>query len=245
MNTNTLQLFDNTNINELSINLNFDINLSAKSYQTFNWKYNNYNTKKTKPTKEKYKDIKEYEGQYQISNKGNIKSLKKNKEFILSPIIDKKGYHKISLYKEGKEKKFYIHRLVFQMFNYQIPDGKNLVVDHIDNDKTNNELDNLQVISNRENLSKDKWRYNPSSLYTGVCFHTTKRKWESSIFVNGNSFHLGYFRDETIAAQEYKNALEYYNKHSDLTNYPFKTKRINEVFSININQLTINFTQYC
>lgn len=245
MNTNTLQLFDNTNINELSINLNFDITLSAKNNQTFNWEYNNYHTKKTKPSKEVYKDVKEYEGHYQISNKGNIKSLKKNKELILKPSIDKKEYHKVSLYKEGKGSKFYIHRLVIQMFKGRISDGKNLVVDHIDNDKSNNELDNLQVISNRENLTKDKWRYNPSSQYTGVCFHTTKRKWESSIFVNGNSFHLGYFRDETIAAQEYKNALEYYNKHSDLTNYPFKTKRINEVFSNNINQLTINFTQYC
>lgn len=189
---------------------------------------------------ETYNDIPDYEGHYQVSDKGNIKSLKQNKETVLKPSIDKKGYYKVSLYKEGESRKVYIHRLVIRAFKGEIPKGKNLVVDHIDNDKTNNELDNLQVISNRENLSKDKWRYNPSSLYTGVCYSSRKKKWESSISVNGVSFHLGYFNNEVNAALEYVNALEYNNEHSDLTNYPFKTKK-RILFSNDLNQLTIDF----
>lgn len=244
MNNNTLQLFDSTNKNAFIFNIDFETNSTTKINQSNKWEHKNYYKQTTKPIKEVYKDIHEYEGQYQVSNKGNIKSLKQNKETILKPSIDKKGYYKISLYKDGKGRKFYIHRLVIQTFNGQIPEGKNLVVDHINNDKTNNESDNLQVISNRENLSKDKWRSNPSSPYTGVYYHKTKGKWASSISVNRTTFHLGYFYNESKAGQEYNYALEYINEHSNLTNYLFKTNRINEVFSNNSNQLTINFTHY-
>lgn len=201
--------------------------------------------RKETSTIEEYKDIPSYEGHYQISNFGNVKSLKRNSERILSPSIDKtKGYYRICLRKYKKRKSYYIHQLVAIAFLDHIPNGNKTVVDHINNDKTNNNLYNLQVISNRENLSKDKWRYNPSSQYTGVCFHITKRKWESSISVNGTSFYLGCFSNEVIAAQEYKKALEYINEHSDLINYPFKTNRVNQTFSTNINQLTFNYGQY-
>ena len=216
--------------------------VSNRNYLPLKQKYEGFSKIEKGLSNEEYMDIPNYEGHYQISNKGNVKSLKQNKETVLKPSIDKKGYYKVSLYKAGKGRKFYIHRVVIQAFKGEIPKDKNLVVDHINNDKTNNELINLQVISNRENLSKDKWRYNPTSFYTGVCYHKTKKKWESSISVNGDSFHLGYFNNESKAGLEYKRALEHYNQYSDLTTYSFKTKRRN-VYSIDVNQLTINFIQ--
>ncbi len=115
-----------------------------------------------------------------------------------------------------------------------------MVVDHMDKDSTNNRLDNLQVISSRENSSKDQWRRNPSSFYTGVSYSSGKKKWEASISVNGKAFHLGYFNVESIAAQEYFNALEYIDEHSSLTYFPFKTKR-REVNCNDINQLALVF----
>lgn len=61
-----------------------------------------------------WKDIKDYEGLYQISSLGRVKSFYKNK--ILKPRVKENNYLIVSLYKEGKDKKFYIHRLVAEAF---------------------------------------------------------------------------------------------------------------------------------
>jgi len=238
----TLQLFDNTVINPFSINTNFDISISKNMNQTIEWEYKNYCIKEIDKSTEIFMDIPNYEGHYQISNFGNIKSLKRNSERIRKPSIDKtKGYYRICLYKNKKRKSFYIHQLVAIVFLDHTPNGNDLVVDHIDNDKTNNRLVNLQIISNRENLSKDKWRLNPTSLYTGVSLNSAKEKWESSISVNGTSYHLGYFTNETVAGLEYKKALEYSDERSNLIDYPFKTVRRSQLSYYDSNQLIIEF----
>ena len=238
INNMTLELFDNSHINKLNINLDINISLPTSNYSYL--KNNRFNKQVSKKTEEVFKDIKGYEGHYQVSNEGDIKSLKKKEETILKPSIDKNGYSRVSLYKKGKGKKLYVHRLVIQAFEGEVPKGKNLVVDHIDNDKSNNKLVNLQVISSRKNSSKDQWRRHPTSLYTGVCYSSAKKKWESSISVNGSSHHLGYFNIDTEAALEYRKALEYYEEYSDLKNYSFKIKKRNPTF-MDENQLMMNF----
>ncbi len=71
------------------------------------------NCKKKIETQEVFKDITGYEGHYQASNKGNVKSLKRNSERIISPSIDKaSGYFRVCLYKDNKRKSFSIHQLV-------------------------------------------------------------------------------------------------------------------------------------
>ena len=93
---------------------------------------------------EEWRDIIEYEGLYQISNKGRVKSLgnnKNRKEKILSlkPI---NGYMRVFLYKNGKPKPYSVHRLVAIAF---IPNPNNYPeVNHIDEDKTNNIVENLE-----------------------------------------------------------------------------------------------------
>lgn len=88
--------------------------------------------------KEIWKDIKGYEGLYQISNLGNVKSFPRNgtskKEKIRKPNTDRYGYHYITLYKNGKNKTFKIHRLVALAFipnpspnNYDIINHKNKI----------------------------------------------------------------------------------------------------------------------
>lgn len=93
-----------------------------------------------------------YEGMYQVSTFGNVKSLKYNKERLLKQGIKKAGYHIVVLSKKGKLKQFTVHRLVAEAFFNMIP--KNLVVDHIDGNKSNNHLYNLQLITQTENVRK-------------------------------------------------------------------------------------------
>jgi len=97
---------------------------------------------------EVWKDLPGYEGHYRVSNLGNVKILKRN--------IISKSKTKISLHLNLKYKNFKISQLIAMAFLNHTPCGHILVVDHIDNDNTNNNLYNIQVISHRKNLSKDK-----------------------------------------------------------------------------------------
>ena len=159
--------------------------------------------------KEIYKNIKGYEGKYQVSNLGNVKSLNYNrsgKERILKPSKDGGGYYKVLLAKNGINKTSRIHQLVAIAFLNHKPDGYKIVVDHIDNNKLNNNTNNLQLISHRENLSKDKKGF--SSKYTGVCWYKTSKKWLASITINGKQKHLGYFINELEASNKYQSILK-------------------------------------
>lgn len=111
--------------------------------------------------KEEWKDIPNYDGYYQVSNYGNIKSLNRvimrkdnkpytQKEKILKPAKNNKGYNICVLTKNMKSKTFSIHRLVAEAF---IPNPKNLPqVNHKDGNKQNNRVDNLEWITNYDNI---------------------------------------------------------------------------------------------
>lgn len=106
---------------------------------------------------EVWKDIPNYEGLYQVSNLGRVKSLSKNikgrnyKEIIKVPSLGGKGYYRLPLCKNGKNKYFYIHRLVAKAF---IPNFNNKpTVDHIDRNKLNNEVSNLRWATYKEQIA--------------------------------------------------------------------------------------------
>ena len=107
-----------------------------------------------------WKDIVGYEGLYQVSNLGNVKSCKRivfygnNKkqtihEKILKPDINKLGYKRVTLCKYGKTKRMSIHRLVATAF-VENPDNKP-VVNHIDCNPSNNCVENLEWCTTQEN----------------------------------------------------------------------------------------------
>lgn len=101
---------------------------------------------------ELWKDIKDYEGRYQISSYGNIRSLNylgHGNIRKLAPMKDTKGYLRIGLYCNGKRKIFKIHRLVAQAF-IDNPCNK-AEVNHKDGVKTNNCVENLEWATAREN----------------------------------------------------------------------------------------------
>ena len=104
-------------------------------------------------TKEYWKDIKGFEGLYKVSTWGRVKSLKYNREKILKPSKDKDGYLHVVLYKNGKIKGYKIHRLVIETFMGKTLDKDYYFVNHIDEDKTNNKLENLQYCTHKYNIN--------------------------------------------------------------------------------------------
>jgi len=98
---------------------------------------------------EVYKDIKNYEGLYMVSNCGNVKSLKSG--CVMKQRYDKYGYKRIGLRKDGKLSTFFIHRLVAEAFidnPFGLP-----CINHIDEDKENNNFDNLEWCSQKYNVN--------------------------------------------------------------------------------------------
>lgn len=89
-----------------------------------------------------WKDIEGYEGLYQVSNWGRVKSLKFGKEKILKPQTDINNYLRLYLFKDGKGKSFSVHRLVASAF---VPNPQNYpIINHIDENKQNNNFLNLE-----------------------------------------------------------------------------------------------------
>ena len=161
---------------------------------------------------EVWKDIPEYEGLYQVSNLGNVKSLdriddrgRKLKGKVLKGAICGSPYFRVNLYKDNKIKLKKIHQLVAIAFLKHTPCGHKLVVNHIDINPKNNNLYNLEVITHRKNSNRKHIK--SSSKYVGVCWDKKRNKWRSNIAINGRKKHLGYFTDEKEASQVYQNEL--------------------------------------
>lgn len=98
-----------------------------------------------------WKDIPEYEGLYQVSNMGRVKSLHFGKEKIMKQSKDKQGYCHIGLSKDCKSKRFCVHRLVGLVF---IPNDnltEKIEINHIDENKENNHVSNLEWVTPKEN----------------------------------------------------------------------------------------------
>lgn len=98
---------------------------------------------------EQWKDIPGYEGLYQVSDLGRVKSLYNN--IILKPRTAGNGYFAVGLYKNKQQRQFIVHRLVWTVFNGPIPE--NMQINHINEDKTDNRLANLNTMSAKENIN--------------------------------------------------------------------------------------------
>lgn len=168
--------------------------------------------------KEIWKDVPGYKGYYQVSNYGNVMSMTRIIEYsdgrlckyyskLKKQTLNSRGYYSVFLYGKYGHKNILVHQLVAMAFLGYIRNGKqDIVVDHIDNDKLNNKLDNLQLITNRQNLSKDK---KGSSKYTGVhCCNKKYGYYAASIKVNGVYEYLGMFKNEIDASNAYQKRLK-------------------------------------
>lgn len=111
-----------------------------------------------------WKDIEGYEGLYQVSNLGRVKSLKRrmydinNKKIIqykrekILKSYNNRGYKIVKLTKNGKNQFVYVHRLVCSSFNKLSLNNKKAKINHIDENKSNNNINNLEICSQKYNV---------------------------------------------------------------------------------------------
>lgn len=158
-----------------------------------------------------WKDIPNYEGFYQVSDLGLVRSLdrfvnskKEGKKPVAGQILKQylkgAGYLQVALFRNQKSKYFLVHRLVYQVFA-----GETILqVDHINNIKTDNRLCNLQALSQTDNNIKAKALKPKTSKYPGV--YRYGNKWKAQVGRNGKKISLGYFENEEMAFEAYQNA---------------------------------------
>tara|TARA_R110002072_G_C7623862_1_gene506240 strand:- start:44 stop:541 length:498 start_codon:yes stop_codon:yes gene_type:complete len=157
---------------------------------------------------EEFKDVKNYEGMYQVSNLGRVKSLARKgclTDRVFKPQADRGGYLRLTLRKDGKAKTRTVHQLVAEAFLNHKPCGHKLIVNHKNFNRQDNRAENLEIITNRQN--SDQKHIKSSSEYTGVCWDKNRNKWLASITINGKKKYLGRFTCEIKASEAYENAL--------------------------------------
>jgi hypothetical protein len=147
--------------------------------------------------KEIWKDIQGYEGIYQVSNLGNVKSLARKvkcknnmmmpvKEKILNKFTTKKMYHRVTLGMNQNKDGRSVHRLVMCAFK----GFSNLQVNHINGNKLDNSLNNLEYVTalqncnHRELIVKGKEKY-------GTTYSKIEKRWTSQIVTEGKCVKLG------------------------------------------------------
>lgn len=120
---------------------------------------------------ETWKDIKGYEGLYKISSNGRVWGCKYKR--LLKPVLHHTGYLNVMLYKNAKGKHFSIHRLVALNFIPTV-EGK-YCVNHIDENKTNNHLENLEWVDYQENNNHGQ------HTQRGLITRKTSERWQEGV----------------------------------------------------------------
>lgn len=160
-----------------------------------------------------WKDIVSFEGLYQASNLGNIKSCKKidsigrhKKEKILKKNIGKDGYFVVGLCKNGKVTTRSIHRLIIETFL-----GKSeLQVNHKNRNRNDNNIENLEYVSCRDNIMH-KYINRENHLSGAYRDNRCKNKWSSAISIGNKKHYLGKFNSQEEAHLAYLKACENFN----------------------------------
>ena len=150
---------------------------------------------------EQFKVIAGFEN-YMVSELGNVKNIKTGR--VLKPGVGGDGYYSVVLSSANIRSTKKVHRLVAENF-IENPDGKKCV-DHFDNNKLNNNLNNLRYATYKENAQNVSIRKDNTSGYKGISFDKKKNKWHAQIRIDGKSKHLGYFDniEEAINARKLK-----------------------------------------
>ena len=166
-----------------------------------------------------WKDIPNYEGIYQVSDLGRVKSLERKVSFgtghrivyekFLKGVFDKSGYLTINLSKKSKVKNVKIHQLVSICFLNHTPCGSELVVNHKNFIRTDNRVENLEIVTTRENTNQKHIK--SSSKYTGVRWREDSKRWISKIYHNRKHIHLGTLVNELDAHKAYQEKLKEIN----------------------------------
>ena len=165
-----------------------------------------------------WKDVTGYEGLYKVSNFGQVKSLKRLNSYgrtvpekILKPHPNvKSGYLCVNLHKNNKQTMVFIHRLVATAF---IPNPQNLPqVSHKDETRTNNAVDNLEWVTNKENANTPKRKERLREINTGkkTSQESKQKLSETMSKIKGRKFMCDgiYFKSATDLAKYLELPLE-------------------------------------
>jgi len=164
-------------------------------------------------TEEIWKDIKGYEGLYQVSNLGRVYSLPRvwisangSTRSHGGKEVSSKGrgrYPRVILCKGGIVKHRNVHQLVAEAFlDYDKSSG--LIIDHINNISTDNSVENLQIVSYRYNVIKDKSK--KSTLPLGVD-RLPSGRFRAKASINGERKSLGTYDCPLLSSLAYQNAI--------------------------------------
>ncbi|EHT0126459.1 HNH endonuclease [Salmonella enterica] len=123
--------------------------------------------------------------------------------------LNSSGYLQFSM----RKKVYLVHRVIWEIHNGKIPDG--MEVDHIDHNKLNNNIENLRLVSKKENHKNMPLQKNNKSGFCGVCFIERCNKYRSSIKVDGKTKYLGYFIDINDAIKARIDANKIFGFHNN------------------------------
>lgn len=152
-----------------------------------------------------WKSIKGYEGLYEISTHGRVKSIIFANVVILKEFITN-GYCRVTLLKNKKARHFFVHQLVAEAF---IPNIENKQqVNHINCIKNDNCVENLEWCTPRENQTHYQLKKTLSKKYVGVGWREDHKKWVAGIYFNKKRRHLGEYDTEQEAINAYQKALK-------------------------------------
>lgn len=170
--------------------------------------------------KEAWKDVDGYEGIYQVSNLGRIRTFRVKDGYVgfklsdtpklMSLIPNGNGYLYVTFVKDGKRSNHYVHRTVAQAFIGKIPKG--YVINHIDYDKTNNHVENLEIVTQKKNVQHSIDRMRKPRARTGdyyIRYREKNRSYEVTVKLKT----VGSFKtieEARKARDEYIEKINYY-----------------------------------
>jgi hypothetical protein len=157
--------------------------------------------------KEIWKIIEDFP-EYEVSNFGQVRSLKFKRCTILKLMKKENGYMCVNFMKDSKVYQRLVHRLVAKYF-IDNPNNYN-IVNHIDEIKDNNHFSNLEWVTQRENTHHSLVINKTTSNFVGV--HKHLKSWRAEICIEGKSYHLGKFKSEIEASNEYVKMLNFYKE---------------------------------
>lgn len=171
-------------------------------------------------TKETWKPIPGYEGLYEASSLGRVRSLdrvvrgrggcaRRISGKVLTPQLNEKGYWTLVLWKNNKLKTWKISRVVALAFGVITADQE---VDHEDRDKAHNAVSNLRASTRAGNVRNRAKGARNTSGYKGVSWAAHAKRWVAQITTDRKLKKLGYFDDPAEAHEAYKQAARALHK---------------------------------
>ena len=169
---------------------------------------------------EEWRPIEGYEGLYEVSSYGRVRSLDRydsNNHFLKGRILklcaDKDGYLNVGLCLGNKEKKYKVHRLVVEAF---IPNPDNLPqVNHKDEDKTNNRVENLEMCNAKynSNYGSRKDRVRNSRIKNGTYTGLSREEYLKKYYQENKEHRKRYYQEKKDHIKEYYK--KYYQEHKN------------------------------